>query len=293
MPPKPSKKKPPSPVKSRINYPITPRVLNYREVGLDYAIPPHREITYQWYFVVHGAVNSAVGNETFSMGDEEGMVVTPDIIRDRSSGGKAAGYIVVNFINHELDLSAIENRVHSLPEDLRPDLHALLREIRSPGTPNSHFLTTSLLVRLLIGIRRDYENSPESGGRAPSSLNARNRADLVQRLEIFMQRNLHRPLTRDDMAEAVHLSAPHVARVFRQSTGISLGSRLTELRMEMASRLLLESTIPITQIALEVGFRSFSHFTQTFRRKHGASPSDFRKTGGYAGVDLRDTQKCK
>jgi transcriptional regulator GlxA family with amidase domain len=95
-----------------------------------------------------------------------------------------------------------------------------------------------------------------------------------------MRLNLHRPLRRGEIAAAVHLSEPHLARIFRSATGRSVVQRLTELRVAIAKSLLLESTLSVGQIAGEVGIISFSHFARTFKSQVGVSPGDYRRTGG-------------
>jgi len=104
--------------------------------------------------------------------------------------------------------------------------------------------------------------------------------ERLKRVDLFMKRNLHRPLGRDDCAEVVSLSPSHLAHVYRRATGVTLNRRLTQLRMEKARELLLNSTLPITHIALEVGYSSFSHFTRLFKREIGVTPTDYRRTQG-------------
>jgi AraC family transcriptional regulator len=47
--------------------------------------------------------------------------------------------------------------------------------------------------------------------------------------------------------------------------------------MEQATNLLLQSTLPVTQIALRVGFHETSSFTRAYRRYTGVTPSDCRR----------------
>jgi len=104
-------------------------------------------------------------------------------------------------------------------------------------------------------------------------------ADFGAEVERVMQRNLHRRLSREDLAHAVNLSGVHLARLFKQATGTTLHQRLTELRMAQAQLLLRDSTQSVSQIAGEVGYGSFSHFTKAFRAVTGKTPSAWRAEG--------------
>ena len=72
----------------------------------------------------------------------------------------------------------------------------------------------------------------------------------------------------------------HLARVFRNTTGTTLSRRLIEFRINRAKQLLLESSLPISEISLQVGYTSFSHFAQIFRQETGVSPGDYRRSQG-------------
>ena len=70
----------------------------------------------------------------------------------------------------------------------------------------------------------------------------------------------------------------HFSRAFKQSMGMSPTNYIAERRIEGAKKLLQETELPISEIALRVGFSSQSHFTTSFRRVAGATPKAFRAT---------------
>ncbi|ACA19327.1 transcriptional regulator, AraC family [Methylobacterium sp. 4-46] len=65
-------------------------------------------------------------------------------------------------------------------------------------------------------------------------------------------------------------------RAIRRSFGDSPKRLQMEERLSHAEHLLISSDRPVSSVALEVGFKSPSSFTNAFRRRHGATPSDFR-----------------
>jgi AraC family transcriptional regulator len=79
------------------------------------------------------------------------------------------------------------------------------------------------------------------------------------------------------VAEEVGMSYYHFSRAFKQSMGLSPINYITRERMERAKRLLAETELPIAEIALRAGFSSQSHFTTSFRRLAGVTPSAFRR----------------
>jgi AraC family transcriptional regulator len=68
----------------------------------------------------------------------------------------------------------------------------------------------------------------------------------------------------------------HFSRAFKQSMGMTATNYIAGRRIERAKRMLEETELPISEIALRSGFSSQSHFTTAFRRLAGATPKAFR-----------------
>ena len=68
----------------------------------------------------------------------------------------------------------------------------------------------------------------------------------------------------------------HLAHRFRARTGLSLHAYRTHLRLREALRRIAEPETSLTDLALDLGFASHSHFTDSFRRTFGRPPSAVR-----------------
>jgi AraC-like DNA-binding protein len=84
------------------------------------------------------------------------------------------------------------------------------------------------------------------------------------------------PLDVAALAARAHVSPTHFARTFREAYGATPYQYLLARRMERACFLLRETNRPVTEVSLDVGFRSLGSFSTTFSRWLGVSPSDYR-----------------
>lgn len=252
----------------------------YREASPTFNVPEHDHAIHQWYMCLHGKFTAHLDGIEHTIGAEQSVIVRPRTRRRLAMHRRAPGYVVVIFEAPGLDLTALENRVLSMPALLREDVNALIHELRTPGN-DAHHLIHSLIVRLLIGCKRSVPATalPIAANAIPALNNASQR-QLIEATETYLRQHLDHPLQRKDIAAAMHLSAPHLARVFRAATGCTIVQRLTELRLHRARELLLESTLSISQIASAIGMVSFSHFSRTFKRAMGVSPGSYRRTRG-------------
>ncbi|MBI3411932.1 MAG: helix-turn-helix transcriptional regulator [Planctomycetes bacterium] len=100
---------------------------------------------------------------------------------------------------------------------------------------------------------------------------------LVQATQAVLGERFRTPLSLTAIARAVHSSPFHLARVFRRHVEIPIHRYLHRLRLRAALECLADGAGDFTQLALDVGFASHSHFTEAFRREFDIAPSHFRR----------------
>ena len=99
----------------------------------------------------------------------------------------------------------------------------------------------------------------------------------VERVIQTMHTHMHEVLTLEDLASVACLSPSHFHRVFRRLIGIPPGEFLSALRFQMARRLLLATSLSVTDICFEVGYTSMGSFTSRFTHLVGLSPRLLRQ----------------
>lgn len=82
----------------------------------------------------------------------------------------------------------------------------------------------------------------------------------------------------DELQKIAHMSRSNLMRVFRKATGQTPIEYLVRLRIQRAMDLLLNTSMRITEIALEVGFNDSNYFSRQFKRVVGESPRTFRNS---------------
>lgn len=98
---------------------------------------------------------------------------------------------------------------------------------------------------------------------------------LIGRTKEFLEAHLSSPIRLADVARAVGASPAYLTDVFRRVEGAPLHRYLTQLRLARAL-VELPRADDLTTLALGLGFSSHSHFTVTFRRAFGCTPSEYR-----------------
>jgi len=99
----------------------------------------------------------------------------------------------------------------------------------------------------------------------------------IHEVQVFLAQNLAYDVDLNTIAARASLSPYYFTRQFTAMIGMPPYRYLINLRIQRAAQLLRESDLTVTQILARVGFHSPSHFTTTFRRHMGMSPTDYRR----------------
>src|SRR6202045_3309598 len=110
------------------------------------------------------------------------------------------------------------------------------------------------------------------------------KSDRIQSALAYAKRNLDKPLTVGQLAEAAHLSPRQFSRAFRAETGQSPAKAIENLRVE-AARLMMEQTRhPIDIIARQTGFADRDRMRRAFLRAFGQPPQAMRRAAREGAI---------
>jgi AraC family transcriptional regulator len=99
--------------------------------------------------------------------------------------------------------------------------------------------------------------------------------ERVDRVVTLLRQRLAEPPSLDEIGREVGCSPFHLSRTFSAQTGMTIPQYLRKLRMERAAELLQSGRYNVTEAALEVGYSSLSHFSQSFCQTMGCCPGLF------------------
>ncbi|MGN0230309.1 MAG: AraC family transcriptional regulator [Muribaculaceae bacterium] len=99
----------------------------------------------------------------------------------------------------------------------------------------------------------------------------------VQKVEDYIDRNYGSDIRLQDLADIVGMSPTAFSRFFKLRTGKTISEYIIDIRLGVAARKLVDSTMSIAEICYDCGFNNVSNFNRIFKRKKGCSPKNFRE----------------
>ena len=105
----------------------------------------------------------------------------------------------------------------------------------------------------------------------------KNTGVLADALELIRS-SYQRDITLSDVAEAIHISPYYLSHIFKEELGFTFLEYLTNVRMEYAKQMLVNTKKSITDIAQSVGYNDAGYFSKVFKKQCGVTPNAYRKS---------------
>ncbi|MFP4510423.1 MAG: helix-turn-helix domain-containing protein [Spirochaetaceae bacterium] len=231
-----------------------------------------------------------VGDDETPIAGQELILLSPNLPHRWVIAGRYAEFWVLAFsrdsIGHDLlakrELAAVRNLLSSAERGI-----VFTEKALKIVAPRIKLLGTIEGVRRLVVFSEIMEALCEDAGMKPitsseyhsSGVEAEYRlvAKVVERFTVGDALSGQvRPSLRDAAALA-GMSVPSFTRLFRRVTGESFIVYINRIRVARSCVLLESSTIPIVDVANEVGFVNLSHFNRQFKRYTGVQPREYRQ----------------
>ena len=134
----------------------------------------------------------------------------------------------------------------------------------------------NLVNRVCEQVLTDRVRSPTDRQRLPLRARLGVQNSKVLTIIELMEANLSEPLSLIEIADHVGLSRRQIERLFRQEMGRSPARYYLEIRLDRARHLLIQSSMPVVEVAVACGFVSASHFSKCYRELYARSPQQER-----------------
>lgn len=155
--------------------------------------------------------------------------------------------------------------------ELSPFLERLTRRTEGSGAASA-IMTNCEALSVIVWLCQAYERRAGSGEYSED--------ELFQRSIAFIYENCARHITIAELSEIARMSRTAYTVKFKRVTGTSPGKFQTRYRVEMAKNLLSETSLPVSQIATEVGCFDTSHLVRIFSLEIGVTPTEYRRQAG-------------
>jgi len=132
----------------------------------------------------------------------------------------------------------------------------------------------------LMSILNDLSVSRNKQTLSATTFNNANLSYNSRRIEKafqYLNQNFDKPVTLGEVAKLNNMTEASFSRFFKTRTGITFIDSITEMRLGHATRMLIETTHSVAEIAYKCGFNNISNFNRVFKKRKNCTPKEFRE----------------
>ncbi len=247
--------------------------------------PPILLDHYQLFYMAEGSMTFRLGDEVLTVNENQGLLMPPNTMFQVLERTKTAYVNVHGFMCRGELLLPLCNQPLNFSEDEKNLLKELAREGKQcfervttgdeygcqlrPGITRGRL--QALKNKLEIFFIKLIESRLEP--HAPSG-----RGTVADAVYDYLIAHVADRVTLAQIAEHLSLSVTYIKREFTKKYGQGIIDCLLDLKIERAKHLIKETTLNFTQIAGYLSFESEAHFSKTFSKRTGQSPSAYLKS---------------
>lgn len=100
---------------------------------------------------------------------------------------------------------------------------------------------------------------------------------VIVEIKQYITSHIEERISREDISQHVNFSTDYISKLFKKETGTSLSKFIMEKKMERAKELIDKREDSIGNIAIRLGYNSFSYFSEVFQEYTGVLPSEYKR----------------
>lgn len=239
--------------------------------GVDFPLHVHDAV--ELVLVLEGSFTGIVGNQRCQVGKGDIFIAFPNQVHAYEDSEDFKGYVLIapskpflSSYRAKLEQTLPQTAVFHPEQGLYNQLLSLLmlayQDRRTEYAAVLRGYTLSIVGKLLSAL--PLIDKPSG-------------TDALQAVLSYISEHYTEAIRRTDIAQAVGYNESYISHLFSDSLNTSLTTYITTLRLNEARQLLKETNLPVSRIAMMLGFASIRCFNRIFVREVGVTPTAYRQ----------------
>lgn len=258
----------------------------------EFDFPVHYHEEFELNFIKNGkGVKRIIGDHVEEIGDYELVLIGPNLQHawfTHNCKSKEISEVTIQFHKDLFDEKFLRrNQLSHIRALLENSLRGVLFSYETAALLSSRLMRLSKkdgfesvaeLMNILheLSIARHTRLLSNSTFNNMVHLNYNSRR--IERVMEYLNENFQNQITLTEVARLTNMAESAFSRFFKTRTGMTFIDSLTEIRLGHASRMLIDTTQSVAEIAYECGFNNISNFNRIFKKKKGCTPKEFKKS---------------
>lgn len=248
--------------------------------------PPHWHEVAEMIYVPEGSLRVGVNNEIYKLEPRDILLITDGdvhyFVPETERINRLILHFSMSFFESAFPTAKNKRFTRIIWKESEAGIHHLLEEQitaiideYSAQKDACEIAMRARLLDILVLLARNVPMQPYS----PQKRNRRlNRLERLENVFTYVENNYCSDISLEEISSVANFSEYYFTRFFKEATGMTFGSYLSNYRVEKAAQLLRDTNDTITEVVFKSGFGSIKNFNRVFKQIKGCPPSIYKKT---------------
>ncbi|MDP4133755.1 MAG: AraC family transcriptional regulator [Bacillota bacterium] len=237
---------------------------------------------YELYYLTEGSRKYFINDTVYSVEEGDVLIIPPGLLH-RSIGDNPGKHsrvlinIMCNMFDEEFKSEyddCIKNYFVMVPNKRKRYFDELIEKIESEYTNKDNFskklINNYINEMMMFFVRASKMEDAQYIGNETD--------EVIGNAAKYICMNYGKDISLEEVARAVGMSKTYFSKIFKTKTGSGFSDYLTSVRVTEASKLIVNTDLSITEVAVRCGFNDSSYFSSVFKSLKGITPYKYRKS---------------
>ncbi|MBS7576060.1 MULTISPECIES: AraC family transcriptional regulator [unclassified Enterococcus] len=245
------------------------------------ACQPHQHEFLEISIVLEGEADYIIDGQGIRLGAGRVMLFNPGVIHSETQRENSRSHQlhigITNIMLTGLSRNFFPNKypIIELGEHHSQFLECAWRVVKEYNNQANefHLMGKALINEMLVLIIRGLSSENDDLLEQKLSKVEKRKQNLVNQTIYYLENHYEQEVTLEQLAEIFYVSPTYLSKAFKEVVGVSPINHLIQIRLRQAKELLIDTKLPIKEIASLVGYQDAYYFSKLFKKYHGVAPS--------------------
>ncbi len=240
-------------------------IKHYRNISTSncFELPEERIFYYDFTFMLEGEMTYYIEGQEIVIKKNDAIFLPPGTLRSRpEDNSHIRKYVSYNFFADDMDIKLDLY----LPNCITPNIKKIISLFPVQHEFHKYYTKQKCISILSYVLLEIYENQKKSF-----------KNPHVLKIMHYVSEHIEEKLTLSKIANTIHLSKEYTSALFTKETGQTLIDYINEQKMIIASEMVKNTELSLSDIATKLGFENYHYFSRLFKKCYNTSAQQFKR----------------
>lgn len=256
----------------------------YSVKGQNYSFKGESHLYWEITYIDTGDLTIDLDGKEFNLSSQDMMIYLPgQFHKQQIKSSKSCSYLTIMFdmnIGPD-DAEVLRNKVIHCNQAMYTLIGNIVKQsslLENYDIAFSKDLMISYLHELIIFMIQSTTEISSLPVSATNPVQQKFEGEMIDEISNYIMREIYNPISVEDICDHFGISRSTLQTLFKKHLNVPPKQYINDMKMKKAQQIITQEQVPITEVALRLGFSSIHYFSRKFKKEFGISPTEFAQS---------------